>query len=189
MKTTLEVPDDLYALVKARAALEGRTLRAVMEELLKEWVAPRAQAGTAAQRHSGTDEERGARSGGEEERKTKKEERRGGDVERGAVAEGVNQSYGGAKEAKRSGSKTAKKVYPWDVLRMKWEREHNPHAPIEEIAGTLKGAGPDLDMEKAREAYMRDIADEWRRRMSKGARSQGDARGAGNEEGNGGRET
>jgi hypothetical protein len=152
--------------------LEGRTLRAVMEELLKEWVAPRAQAGTAAQRHSGTDEERGA-----------------GSEERGAVAEGVNQSYGGAKEAKRSGSKTAKKVYPWDVLRMKWEREHNPHAPIEEIAGTLKGAGPDLDMEKAREAYMRDIADEWRRRMSKGARSQGDARGAGNEEGNGGRET
>jgi hypothetical protein len=172
MKTTLEVPDDLYALVKARAALEGRTLRAVMEELLKEWVAPRAQAGTAAQRHSGTDEERGA-----------------GSEERGAVAEGANQSYGGAKEAKRSGSKTAKKVYPWDVLRMKWEREHNPHAPIEEIAGTLKGAGPDLDMEKAREAYMRDIADEWRRRMSKGARSQGDARGAGNEEGNGGRET
>jgi hypothetical protein len=101
MKTTLEVPDDLYALVKARAALEGRTLRAVMEELLKEWVAPRAQAGTAAQRHSGTDEERGA-----------------GSEERGAVAEGAGESYGGAKEAKRSGSKTAEKVYPWDVLRM-----------------------------------------------------------------------
>ena len=38
MKTTLDLPDDLYALVKARAALEGRTLRSVMEELLKGWV-------------------------------------------------------------------------------------------------------------------------------------------------------
>ena len=38
MRTTLDLPDDLYALVKARAALEGRTLRSVMEELLKGWV-------------------------------------------------------------------------------------------------------------------------------------------------------
>lgn len=39
MKTTLDLPDDLYALVKARAALEGRTLRSVVEELLNGWVA------------------------------------------------------------------------------------------------------------------------------------------------------
>ncbi len=38
MRTTLDLPDDLYALVKARAALEGRTLRSVVEELLKGWV-------------------------------------------------------------------------------------------------------------------------------------------------------
>jgi plasmid stability protein len=86
MKTTLEVPDDLYALVKARAALEGRTLRAVMEELLKEWVVGEAR-GAREERGArsggrGSDAERGAGSGGEEERKTKKEERRGGEVER-----------------------------------------------------------------------------------------------------------
>jgi hypothetical protein len=171
MKTTLEVPDDLYALVKARAALEGRTLRAVMEELLKEWVAPRAQAGTAAQRHSGTDEE---------------------GKEAGLVAEDAGESYGGTKEGKRkrgAGSETAEKVYPWDVLRLKWEREHNPYAPIDQIAGTLKEPGPDLDMEKAREAYMRDIAHEWKRREAKGGTGRGDASGAGNAEGNGSRET
>ena len=48
MKTTLEVPDDLYAMVKAKAALEGRTLRAVVEELLQGWVGREARAGTAA---------------------------------------------------------------------------------------------------------------------------------------------
>lgn len=39
MKATLEIPDDLYAMVKARAALEGRTLRSVAIELLELWVA------------------------------------------------------------------------------------------------------------------------------------------------------
>ena len=38
MKTTLDLSDDLYALVKAKAALEGRTLRSVVEELLQGWV-------------------------------------------------------------------------------------------------------------------------------------------------------
>lgn len=38
MKTTLDLSDDLYAVVKAKAALEGRTLRSVVEELLQGWV-------------------------------------------------------------------------------------------------------------------------------------------------------
>lgn len=38
MKATLEIPDELYAMVKARAALEGRTLRSVAIELLSQWV-------------------------------------------------------------------------------------------------------------------------------------------------------
>ena len=146
MKTTLEVPDDLYALVKARAALEGRTLRAVMEELLKGWVAPRAQAGTAAQRHSGTDEER--RTEGDE---------KGGRGNRGT-------REGAAKE------RQAKAGDPWESHRSHLRKIMLNPKSIDEIAGTLKEPGPDLDMEKAREAYMRDIADEWRRREAKGGR-------------------
>ena len=38
MKTTLDLSDDLYAVVKAKAALEGRTLRSIVEELLLGWV-------------------------------------------------------------------------------------------------------------------------------------------------------
>lgn len=38
MKATLEIPDELYAMVKARAALEGRTLRSVAIELFGQWV-------------------------------------------------------------------------------------------------------------------------------------------------------
>lgn len=56
MKTTLDLPDDLYALVKARAALEGRTLRSVVEELLKGWVgADNSSPMGAARRGSGRD--------------------------------------------------------------------------------------------------------------------------------------
>lgn len=44
MKATLEIPDELYALVKARAALEGRTLRSVAIELFAEWTASRSPA-------------------------------------------------------------------------------------------------------------------------------------------------
>lgn len=51
MKATLEIPDELYGLVKARAALEGRTLRSVAIELLGAWV----NGGSAAQRSSGTE--------------------------------------------------------------------------------------------------------------------------------------
>lgn len=38
MKATLEIPDDLYRSVKARSALEGRTMRAVAIELFQNWL-------------------------------------------------------------------------------------------------------------------------------------------------------
>jgi len=35
----MEIPDDLYRLVKARCGLEGRTVREVTEELYRRWLA------------------------------------------------------------------------------------------------------------------------------------------------------
>ncbi len=39
MKATIEVPDDLYRLVKAKSSLEGRSVREVTEELYRRWLA------------------------------------------------------------------------------------------------------------------------------------------------------
>jgi hypothetical protein len=39
MKTSLDLPDDLYRQVKARSALEGRTVREVATALFSAWVA------------------------------------------------------------------------------------------------------------------------------------------------------
>lgn len=38
MKTTLEIPDDLYRQVKALAALSGRTIKDLVNELLRKTV-------------------------------------------------------------------------------------------------------------------------------------------------------
>ncbi len=38
MKATIDLPDDLYRRVKARSALEGRTIREVVAELLSAYV-------------------------------------------------------------------------------------------------------------------------------------------------------
>lgn len=38
MRTTMDIPDDLYRSLKARAALEGRTVREVAVNLFREWV-------------------------------------------------------------------------------------------------------------------------------------------------------
>jgi len=38
MKTSLDLPDDLYRRVKARSAMEGRAVREVATELLAAWV-------------------------------------------------------------------------------------------------------------------------------------------------------
>ncbi len=38
MKTTIDLPDDLYRQVKAKAAIEGRAVREVTVELYKRWL-------------------------------------------------------------------------------------------------------------------------------------------------------
>lgn len=38
MKATIEIPDELYRRVKAKSALEGRTVREVTTELYRTWV-------------------------------------------------------------------------------------------------------------------------------------------------------
>jgi plasmid stability protein len=40
MKATIDLPDDLYRRVKARAALDGRTVREVSIELYTAWLDP-----------------------------------------------------------------------------------------------------------------------------------------------------
>lgn len=48
MKATIEVPDDLYRLVKAKSALEGRAVRAVAVELFQRYVEEGLEPGIAA---------------------------------------------------------------------------------------------------------------------------------------------
>ena len=38
MKATIDIPDDLYRRLKAKSALEGRPVRAVVVELVQQWV-------------------------------------------------------------------------------------------------------------------------------------------------------
>ena len=38
MKATIDIPDDLYRQVKAKSALEGRSIRAVTAELYQRWL-------------------------------------------------------------------------------------------------------------------------------------------------------
>lgn len=55
MKTTLDLPDDLYRSVKAKSALEGRPVREVTIELYRQWLAtgqPSGDPGTATDRLS-----------------------------------------------------------------------------------------------------------------------------------------
>jgi hypothetical protein len=44
MKTSLDLPDDLYRQVKSKSALEGRTVREVATELFTAWVEGRVAA-------------------------------------------------------------------------------------------------------------------------------------------------
>lgn len=38
MKSTLDIPDELYRRVKARSAMEGRPIRSVAVELFQQWL-------------------------------------------------------------------------------------------------------------------------------------------------------
>jgi hypothetical protein len=45
MKATVEIPDTLYRRIKARSALDGRTVRDVTIELYERWLAESGPAG------------------------------------------------------------------------------------------------------------------------------------------------
>lgn len=47
MKATIELPDDLYRRVKAKSALQGRTIREVTMELYQSWLADVATTASA----------------------------------------------------------------------------------------------------------------------------------------------
>jgi hypothetical protein len=47
MKATIDIPDELYRRVKARAALDGRAVREIAIELFTEWVGLREPVGEA----------------------------------------------------------------------------------------------------------------------------------------------
>jgi plasmid stability protein len=47
MKTSIDLPDELYRRVKARSAMEGRAVREVATELLTEWVDRKPSAASA----------------------------------------------------------------------------------------------------------------------------------------------
>lgn len=38
MKATFEIPDELYRKIKAKSALEGRSMRVVVVELFRDWL-------------------------------------------------------------------------------------------------------------------------------------------------------
>lgn len=48
MKATIDVPDDIYRRVKARSAMEGRSVRDVTVELFERWIAEAPGLGDAA---------------------------------------------------------------------------------------------------------------------------------------------
>jgi len=144
MKATLEIPDELYALVKARAALEGRTLRSVAIELLSQWVRGDAVAGGTAP---------GVEEG-------KPEYKVGGDD---SLA-GKSKEDTGPLSATGDGEARRGAPYPWEIFGERLRKKMRYDAPIDEIAGVLKGDGPELDMAKAREMYMQEIAEAWKKR-------------------------
>jgi hypothetical protein len=48
VKVTIEIPDDLYRLVKAKCSLEGRAVREVTEDLYRRWLAEGPPLATAS---------------------------------------------------------------------------------------------------------------------------------------------
>ncbi len=47
MRTTMDIPDELYRSLKARAAMEGRSVREVAVNLFREWVGQEAEGAPA----------------------------------------------------------------------------------------------------------------------------------------------
>ncbi len=49
MKTTIDLPDDLYRKVKAKSALQGRAVREVTIELYRQWLDRGSESGLSAE--------------------------------------------------------------------------------------------------------------------------------------------
>lgn len=161
MKTTLEVPNDLYALVKAKAALEGRTLRAVMEELLKGWAGSPASVPDAtkdappallAEPRASYGKGRKSKNGPPESPRDKLRPKRGAENSPHAP---ISSIAGTDKDADADPLHTHR-----EHLR---NRMRHPRS-LDEIAGVLTDSGPDLDMGRIREIYQQRLSEEWKRR-------------------------
>jgi hypothetical protein len=61
MKTTMEIPDELYRKLKARSAAQGKSVREVMVNLVQEWLKDSKKGGTTVM-------DREARDGHEEDK-------------------------------------------------------------------------------------------------------------------------
>lgn len=55
MRTTLDIPDELYRSLKARAAMQGRTVREVAVNLFSNWVAEESNPAEKEARDSTTE--------------------------------------------------------------------------------------------------------------------------------------
>lgn len=47
MKTTMEIPDDLYRKLKARSAAQGKSVREVVVNLVQDWLRESSKEGTS----------------------------------------------------------------------------------------------------------------------------------------------
>jgi hypothetical protein len=52
MKTTMEIPDDLYRKLKARSAAQGKTVREVVVNLVQDWLKDSRKGGTGTMEQS-----------------------------------------------------------------------------------------------------------------------------------------
>lgn len=161
MKTTLDVPDDLYALVKARAALEGRTLRSVVEELLKGWVGSPPSGPTATKDAPPTllAEPRVGYGKGRKPKNAPPE----------MPWDKLRQKWELENNPHAPVSSIAGTIKKGDEDPLHAHREHlrdrmrHPRS-LDEIAGVLTDSGPDLDMARIREIYQQRLSEEWKRR-------------------------
>ena len=152
MKTTLDLSDDLYAVVKAKAALEGRTLRSIVEELLQGWVGASGNAKTEQ-----LDEPRA------------KYQKRGARAQKLTPWEKLRRKWERENNPNAPISSIAGTIKPtegdaWEVHRRHLRNiMHHPRS-IDEIAGMLTEPGPEMDMSKIREIYEQKLGEEWKRR-------------------------
>lgn len=159
MRTTLDLPDDLYALVKAKAALEGRTLRSVVEELLKGWV--KSQPGTAGDREPqsavgepGLGYGKGAKPRTRTAAGTASETRG-----RARSGQGLPASAGEAGAPARTDV-----ADPLDSHREDLRNIMRHPKSLDELGELLAGPGPDMELSTMRELYQLRLAEEWKRR-------------------------